>query len=110
LPQPQNKKQPQPLALFYFYLFFIYFFYRIFGCFVTRGVQKHEKQILGWKKTSGLITHHKKCGFFFLRFFSFLPRLFCSIFFYRVFGRFVTRGVKKMRLKNRGNFSAAAKK
>jgi lauroyl/myristoyl acyltransferase len=53
-------------------------------------------------------AHHKKCGFLLLRFF-FLPVVLID-FFYRVFGRFVTRGVKKRDKKNRRNFPAAAKK
>jgi hypothetical protein len=41
--------------------------------------------------------HKTKCGFFPLRFFFSLGCF--AQFFYRVFGRFVTRGVKKKRLK-----------
>jgi hypothetical protein len=63
------------------------------------GVQKHEKNGSSQK----------------MRLFSsifFLPRLFlfCSIFFNRVFGRFVTRGVQKRHKKNRAKISSASKK
>jgi hypothetical protein len=48
---------------------------------------------------------------FFPPFFFFLPRLFCSIFFYRVFGRFVTRGVQKRhKKKSRENLLSFQKK
>jgi hypothetical protein len=43
--------------------------------------------------------------------FSFPPSVVLLDFFYRVFGRFVTRGIKKNAIKkSRGKFSAAAKK
>jgi hypothetical protein len=67
------------------------FFYHVFGRFVTRGVQKHDNFFFQ-KNPSGLIT---KNAAFFSSVFFFNPRLFCSIFFYRVFGRFATRGVQK---------------
>jgi hypothetical protein len=46
-----------------FFLFLICFLNRVFGRFVTRGVQNHDKKL---KKS--IWAHHKKCGFFFLRF------------------------------------------
>jgi hypothetical protein len=55
----------------FFFLFFSFFFrvsmfvYRVFGCFVTRGVHKHDKQI----SKKSIRAHHKKCSFFLLRFF-----------------------------------------
>jgi hypothetical protein len=54
----------------------IVFLKAFFGRFVTRGVQKHG----GKKSKKSISAHHKKCGFFSLRFFFFLPRLFCSFF------------------------------
>jgi hypothetical protein len=50
------------LALFYFYFYFYrVYFYRVFGRFVTRRVQKHDK--LFSKKFD--LAHHKKCGLVF---------------------------------------------
>jgi hypothetical protein len=81
------KKKVVTLFLFLFlFLFFIDFFLKaFFGRFVTRGVQKHEKNF--FPKIS-IWAHHKKCGFFPLRFFFFYPRLFCSIFFLSRFWAF----------------------
>jgi hypothetical protein len=78
------------------------FCYRVFGGFVTRGVQEHEKHNF-LKVPSGLIT--KNVAFFPFLFFS----LGCfSRGIFRVFGRFVTKGVQKRDNKNRGQIFAAA--
>jgi hypothetical protein len=98
--------------LLYFVFIFIFIFYRFFlkaffGRFVTRGVQKHGKK----NPKKSIWAHHKKCGFFSSVFFFFNPRLFCSIFFYRVFGRSVTRGVQKRdKKKSRENLLSFQKK
>jgi hypothetical protein len=73
--------------------------------FHNKGVQKHD--IFFQKKS--IWAHHKKFGLFSLRFF-FSPSVVLLDFFYRVFGRSVTRGVQKRDKKNREFFSAAAKK
>jgi hypothetical protein len=91
------------------YLFFIDFFCHVFGRSVvlTRGNQKHDP-----KKTKKTIwAHHKKRGFFFLR----PPGIFFSLgcfarFFYRVFGRFVTRRVQKRDKKSALFFRSRQKK
>jgi hypothetical protein len=114
LPQPQNKtnRQIAPkqessylLTSFYFYFyFFIDFFYRVFMSFVTRGGGGGVKKRYNFFSQKPIWAHHSshKMWFFFLCFFPPLPlKLFCSIFFTRVFGRFVTRGVQKRDLKNR---------
>jgi hypothetical protein len=85
---PQRKKKVSTATFFSPPIFFK----ALFGRFVARGVQKHERKKKR-KSPSGLIT--KNAGFFSSVFCFFLPRLFCSIFFYRVFGRFVARGVQK---------------
>jgi hypothetical protein len=69
-------------------------FYRGFGRFVTRGVQKRENFVFQ-TNLSGLIT---KNVFFFPSVLCFLARFFAR-FFYRIFGRFVTRRVQKRDLK-----------
>jgi hypothetical protein len=76
---PQRQKKSSHLLCFVFV--FIFIFYRIFlraffGRFVTRGVQKHEKNIF-WKVHLG---SSQKMRLFFPPFFFPLPRLFCSIF------------------------------
>jgi hypothetical protein len=92
------------------FLFFIDFLNALFGRFVTRGVQKHEKTTFFGKIHLG--SSQKMWRFFrpFLFVLFFLPRLFDSIFFNRVFGRFVTRGVQKRDKKNRAKISSAPKK
>jgi hypothetical protein len=65
------------LFLFLFlFLFLSTFSNAFFGRFVTRGVQKHEKNLF-WKKP--IWAHHKKCGFFFGPFFLFclMPSRIC---------------------------------
>jgi hypothetical protein len=85
LPQPPKKSSYLLRFVFIFiFIFSIDFFYRVFGRFVTRGVQKHEKTF--HKIPSGLITKN-------VAFFS--PSVVLLDFFNRVFGRFVTRGVQK---------------
>jgi hypothetical protein len=88
-----NKKSSYLLNFIFIFICLSIFFLGAFWAFRNKGVQKHEKT----NSKKSIWAHHKKCGFFFLRFFFFprRPRLFCSIFFYRVFGRFVTRGVQK---------------
>jgi hypothetical protein len=93
--------------ILFFFLFVIDFLRAFFGRFVTRGVQKHEKKHFFEKVHLG---SSQKMRLFFPPFFFFLPRLFCSIFFNRVFGRFVTRGVQKRHKKNRAKISSASKK
>jgi hypothetical protein len=44
-------------------------------------------------------AHHKKCGFFFLRFFFFPPSVVSFDFFYRVFWAFRNKGSSKTRFK-----------
>jgi hypothetical protein len=67
--QPQNKSS-HSLHFIFIFVVFIDFVYRVFGRFVTRGVQKH-----GGGGESGLIKK-KNWAFFFP-----LPRLFSSILF-----------------------------
>jgi hypothetical protein len=64
LPQPQKTSS----YLHYFILIASSIFYRVFGRFVTRGVQKHEKQN-PQKNPSWLITKNVA---FFRRFFFYL--------------------------------------
>jgi hypothetical protein len=85
-------------AATYFILFLFLFFLSIFcdalfGRFVKRGVKKTRET--NFEKIH--LGSSQKMWLFFVRFFFFffLPRLFGSIFFNRVFGRFVTRGVQK---------------
>jgi hypothetical protein len=95
------------LFCFYFYFFWSICFNALFGRFVTRGVQKHEKALFFRKSPSGLITKN-------VAFFSSVsppPSLGCLVrFFYRVFGRFATRGVQKRDKKNRAKIFSAPKK
>jgi hypothetical protein len=69
LPQPRKKSS----YLLYLFLFFIGFFnrlfYRVFGRFVTRRVQKHDNNFFSKKSIS---AHYKKCGFFLRRVIFFL--------------------------------------
>jgi hypothetical protein len=84
------------------YFFFVAAFLG-FGRFVTREVQKHEKGHFPRKRSSWQLrplAHHKKC-FFPPVFFTPGSRLFCSIFFPRVFGRFLSRGVQKRKDKKK---------
>jgi hypothetical protein len=90
LPQLQNKSSY--LLYFIFISFFIIdFFYRVFGRFVTRGVQKRDKNFFQ-KNSSGLIT--KNAAFVPLVVF-FSPSVVLLDFFIAFLGRFVTRGVQK---------------
>jgi hypothetical protein len=84
LPQRQKKSS----YLLYFIFIFIFIFYRfflkaLFGRFVTRGVQKHEKNFFPKKP---IWAHHKKCGFFSLRFFFFTLGCFVRFFFIAFLG------------------------
>jgi hypothetical protein len=79
--------------LLYFVLFFLFivFLARFFGRFVTRRVQKHGGKIK--KKHLGSL---QQIWLLFRPFFFFFSSLGCLVrFFYRVFGRFVTREVQK---------------
>jgi hypothetical protein len=93
-------------SLFFFFIVFDFLFKAFFGRFVTRGVQKHEKN--NPKNPSGLIT--KNAAFFLPFFFSPSLGRFRSIFFYRVFGRFAARGVQKRDKTNRAKITSAFKK
>jgi hypothetical protein len=86
------KKKVVTYFILFLFLFLFLFFIDFFGRFVTRGVQKDEKNFFFEKVHLG---SSQKMRLFFLRFFFFSLGLFCSIFFYRVFGRLVTRGVQK---------------
>jgi hypothetical protein len=90
---PQRKKKSSHLLYFYFYFYFYFFdfFKGVFWAFRNKGSSKTREQ-KPRKSPSRLITKNVA---FFPPFFFLLPRLFCSIFFDRVFGRFVTRGVQK---------------
>jgi hypothetical protein len=95
-------KQSSYLLYFIFILLSI-FFNALFWRFVTRGVQKHGK-----KKHEKIHLGSSPNVFFF----SSVPRpppprLFGSIFFNRVFGRFVTRGFQKRAKKNRAKTTSA---
>jgi hypothetical protein len=94
--------------IFIFIFIFIDFFFKgVFGAFRNKGSSKTRK-IFFPKKS--IWAHHKKCGFFPLRFF-FTPGCFVRFFFYRVFGRFVTRGVQKRdKKKSRENLLSFQKK
>jgi hypothetical protein len=50
-----------PLYFICIFVFFIDFFNAFFWRFVTRGVQKHEKNFFSKKS---IWAHHKECGFF----------------------------------------------
>jgi hypothetical protein len=100
---PQPPKKSSYLLYFYFYFYFVYVailsirFYRVFGRFVPK------RQNFFSKKSIWLIT--KNAPFFRPFFFPFSgtptftttsdPPVVLLDFFYRVFGRFVTRGVQK---------------
>jgi hypothetical protein len=109
----KTKTKGTHFALFYFILFlFLYLFLLLFFlidffiaflAFRNKGSSKTRQKLVNW-------AHHKKCGFFFLRFFVFSPSVVLLDFFYRVFWAFRNQGSSKMRWENRGNFSAAAKK
>jgi hypothetical protein len=71
---------------------FMLFFYLFFWAFRNKGSSKTRKNFFSEKIHLG---SSQKMRFFFPPFFFPLLRLFCSIFFNRVFGRFVTRGVQK---------------
>jgi hypothetical protein len=89
-----TKKKVVTYSILFLFLFFVNFFNALFGRFVTsnKGSSKTRKNFV-WKKS--IWAHHKKCGVFFLRFFS-PPSRGCLVrFFYCAFGRVVTRGVKK---------------
>jgi hypothetical protein len=91
-------RSPEKKVVTYFilflFLFFIDFFNRVFGRFVTRGVQKHDKK--NRKNPSGLIT--KNAAFFYSVFF-FTLGCFARFFFNRVFWAFRNKGSSKTRLK-----------
>jgi hypothetical protein len=75
--------------------------------FRKQGSSKTRKQTFSKKI---IWAHHKKCGVFFVRFFSFFsPSVVWFDFFNRVFGRFVTRGVQKREKKSRETSSAPQK-
>jgi hypothetical protein len=74
-------------------------FNRIFGRFIKRGVQKHDK-IFFHKSPSGLIT--KKVAF--VSSVSFSPSVVLLDCFYRVFGRFVTSRVQNRDYKKSQKF------
>jgi hypothetical protein len=93
-------------CIFIFCRFRFVICYRIFGRFVTRGVQKHDKKF----PKKSIWAHHQKRGLFLSVFSPFFSGGRFARLFYRVFGRFVTRGVQKHDNKNRGKLSAAAKK
>jgi hypothetical protein len=81
---PKKKVLTYPWYFILFSLdFFLDFFYRVFGRFVTRAVQKHEKELFG--NPSRLWAHHKKMWLFFLCFFFFSLGCFAR-FVYRVLG------------------------
>jgi hypothetical protein len=85
-------------------LFLMDFFNRVFGRFVTRGVQKHDN--LFSKNPAGLIT--KNVAFF--------PSVFCSpsvvllAFFYRVFWAFRNKEFKTRFKKNAEIFRSCQNK
>jgi hypothetical protein len=71
------KKKVVTYFILFLFLFLSIFLRAVFGRFVTRGVQKHEKLFFR-KSPSRLIT---KNAVFFSSVFFFLPWLFSSIFF-----------------------------
>jgi hypothetical protein len=102
------------LFLYLFLLFSSFCFNAFFGRFVTRGVQKHNKNLFSnlFSKKS-IWAHHKKCGFVFVLFFLFFPSVvwFDLVFIaFLDFGRFVTRGVQTRDKKNRAKMISACKK
>ena len=102
-----KKKVATYFILFLFLFLFLSIFLKgVFGAFRNKGSSKTRKKLFSKKSIS---AHHKKCGFFPLRFF-FPPSVVLFDFFYRVFGRFVTRGVQKRHKKNRAKISSASKK
>jgi hypothetical protein len=74
----------------------LFWFYRVFGCFLAMGVQKHYKKRLTKKIVSK--SFNKK-------FDQKSQTDFFSIFFYHVFGRFSVRGVQQHDKNNRKNKS-----
>jgi hypothetical protein len=109
--QRLKKKAVTNSVLFLFLFLFLFpigFFNAFFGRFVTRGVQKHEKDSFSKKCPSGLITEN--VAFFSSVFFP-PPSVVWFDFFHRVFGRFVTRGVQKRdKKKSRENLLSSQKK
>jgi hypothetical protein len=108
LPQRQKKSS----YLLYFIFIFIFIFYRfffkgVFWAFRNKGSSKTRKK----KHEKSISAHHKKCCFFFLRFFFPSLGFFVRFFFYRVFGRSMTRGVQKRhKKKSRENLLSFQKK
>jgi hypothetical protein len=98
-----SAKKKQSLTLFYFYFYFYFssiLFNAFFWAFHNKGSSKTRKNFFSKKIHLG--SSQKNVAF--------LPRLFGSIFVYRVFGRFVTRGVQKCDKQNRAKISSAPKK
>jgi hypothetical protein len=89
--------------LLYLFIFFRFFFNRVFGRFVTRGVIKHD-ETFSQKNRSGLII--KNAAFVS----SFFLPLVSSIVLNHAFGRSITRGVQKRDLKIRKLFQQPPKK
>jgi hypothetical protein len=77
---------------------------RVFGRFITRGVQKHD-----FFPTKIHWAHHKECGFFFLRFFFFSLGCFARFFLSR-FWAFRNKGNSKTRLKKSQKFFRSRQK
>jgi hypothetical protein len=74
----------------------LFLFYRVFGCFSAKRVQKHHKKRFAKKSFCKKIVLQKN------RVEKFLQKIdqksetdFFAIFFYHVFGRFSVRGVQK---------------
>jgi hypothetical protein len=82
LPQLQKKAVTCSISSVLFLFLFFIIFYRVFGRFVTRGVKKCDNYFPPTKP----IWAQKKCGFCFLRFVLFLPRLFFLDFLFVFLG------------------------
>jgi hypothetical protein len=104
-----KKKVVTYFILFLFYFYFLSIFFKgVFWAFRNKGSSKTRKN---FSPKKSIWAHHKKCGFFFLRFFFFTLGCFVRFFFNRVFGRFVTRGVQKRdKKKSRENLLSFQKK
>jgi hypothetical protein len=98
---PQPPKQSSWSTDFILCLFLFLFFNRfvlIAFLGVSLLVEGEFKNTTNKFSKKNHLGSSQKMWLCFLRFFP-LPRLFCSVFVYRVFGRFITRGVQKNAIK-----------
>jgi hypothetical protein len=104
----QRQKKSNYLLCFYYFLFCIGFFSVFFWAFQQREIKNTKQNFSPKKKRSG---SSQKTRLLFIRFFLFFsPSVVWFDFFYCVFGRFVTRRVKKRDKKNGAKISSAPEK